>query len=408
MSDETYEKSEDEYVAYEEHEDEEWHHNVFSEDADEEEAAEEDEEPVAESNVDAAWDLPAAAPPDLNDFDFVEAYDDEPLDDDQMLPGNSAPSAINCAFIGVGGGGGKMAKAFLDLGFNKTILVNTTPKDQPQGVGVENFLLIPGADGVAKNIKLGKEVLGNNSTLVEDALRTRIGKVDWIFVLAGAGGGTGSACHVLHKSLTRYLSSINAEGKVIYVASKPTAQELLNPTIKSNCAVLLKDIKAHPHIIIDNEKQLQLLRGKIGMLNMYPAANKNFAKLLGQVLKLANESSPIQVFDQKDLERCLSSNGRMLLGSTIVRNEYAHDLGATVFQGCLRSSPCPPPSKQPKTGVLLLIITSEMGDNPQISNRLESAFSYVGGRAETLFSGVYVNENLPGLIALTLLGGMQD
>ena len=243
---------------------------------------------------DENWELPDD-PPD--DFDFVEAYDDEPLADERKLEENTAPSAIKCAFIGVGGGGGKMAKAFLDLGFNKTLLINTTEKDQPDGVNPENFLLIPGADGVGKDIKLGKEVLGNNSTLVEDALRTRIGKVDWLFVLVGAGGGTGSASHVLHKAMTRYLSSIEASGKIIYIASKPSAQELLNPTIKTNYNAFLKDINKHTHIIIDNEKQLQLLRGKVGMLNMYPAANRNFAKLLAQVFKLADEPSPIQAFD---------------------------------------------------------------------------------------------------------------
>ena len=89
-----------------------------------------------------------------------------------------------------------------------------------------------------------------------------------------------------------------------------------------------------------------------------------------------------------------------------MRDATKQDLGASIFQGCLKSSPCAAPSNQPKTGVLLLIITPEMGDNPQISNRMEAAFSYVGGRAETLFSGVYVNDRLPGLIALTLLGGM--
>ena len=47
-----------------------------------------------------------------------------------------------------------------------------------------------------------------------------------------------------------------------------------------------------------------------------------------------------------------------------------------------------------------------MGDDPAISNRLEASFSYVGGRADTLFSGVYIREKLPGLIALILLGGM--
>ena len=348
------------------------------------------------------WDLPETP----YDFDFVEAYDEAPSADDRMLEENSAPSAINCAFIGIGGGGGKLAKAFLDLGFNKTLLINTTEKDQPEGINPENFILIPGADGVGKDVKLGREILSNNSTLVEDALRTRVGKVDWVFVLAGAGGGTGSASYVLHKAVSRYLSSIGASGKVVYIVSTPSAQELLNPTIKSNCELMLKDIKKHTHVIIDNEKQLQLLRGKVGMLNMYPAANKNFAKLLAQVFKLANEPSPIQAFDSKDLERCFNTPGRILLGSTVVRDPSKSDLGSSVFQGCLKSSPCPTPSNKSKTGALLLIATPEMANDPNISNKLEAAFSYVGGRAETLFSGVYVRDKLPGLIALTLLGGM--
>jgi len=361
-------------------------------------------EETVEETTEGNWDLPND-PPD--DFDFVEAYDDEPSLDERMLEENTALSAINCAFVGIGGGGGKLAKAFLDLGYNKTILINTTEKDQPDGVNPENFILVPGADGVGKDVKLGKEILSNNSTLVEDALRTRVGKVDWVFILAGAGGGTGSASYVLHKSISRYLSSIGASGKIVYIVSTPTAQELLNPTIKSNCEMMLKDINKHTHIVIDNEKQLQLLRGKVGMLNMYPAANKNFAKLLAQVFKLADEASPIQAFDSKDLEKCLTTNGRILLGSTIVRDPSKTDLGATVFQGCLKSSPCPAPSNKSKTGALLLITTTEMADDPTISNRLEAAFSYVGGRSDTLFSGVYVREKLPGLIALTLLGGMS-
>lgn len=355
-------------------------------------------------NNDENWDIPEN-PPD--DFGFAEAYDDEPSADERLLEENSAPSAINCAFVGFGGGGGKMAKAFLDIGFNKTVLINTTIKDQPHGVNPENFLLLPGADGVGKDIKLGKQVLDNNSTTVEDALRTRFGKIDWLFVLAGAGGGTGSACFTLHKTMQRYLTSIDAAGKIIYIVSKPSSQELLNPTIKSNCEILLKNVVKYPHIIIDNEKQLQLLRGKVGMLNMYPAANSTFAKLLHQVLKLADQSSPIQTFDTKDLERCLRTDGRMFLGSTVVRDASDRNLGATVFQGCLRGSPCPGPSKNPETGVLLLLVTSAMAGDPDVSRNLESAMSYVGGRTNTLFSGVYVNDRIPGLIGITLFGGMK-
>ena len=52
-----------------------------------------------------------------DDFGFLGNYDDEPeLHDELMLPANTAASAINCGFIGIGGGGGKLAKAFLDFG----------------------------------------------------------------------------------------------------------------------------------------------------------------------------------------------------------------------------------------------------------------------------------------------------
>ena len=342
-----------------------------------------------------------------DEFDFVEAYDDSPAKvDERLLPENSASCAINCAFVGVGGGGGKLAKAFLDLGFTKTLLINTTVKDQPDGVEPEHFLLVPGADGVGKDVKLGKQVLSDQSALVEDALRTRIGNVDWIFVLAGGGGGTGSASNELHAACTRHLKSVEASGKVVYIVTKPTAQELLNPTIEQNYNSLFEDVSTHPYLVIDNEKQLQLLRGKVGMLNMYPTANKNFAKLLSQVFKLAHEHSPVQTFDSKDLEKCLQADGRLLIGSTVVRDVDRNDLGATVYQGCLKSSPCTPPQKNIKNGVLLLVVNNDMAGDPDISRRLESAFSYVGGRTKTMFSGVYVKEKIPGLVAIVILGGM--
>lgn len=345
---------------------------------------------------------------DDDDFDFVMAYDDDPAEgDERLLPENSARSAISCGFVGVGGGGGKLAKAFLDTGFTKTLLVNTTEKDQPGGLEANHFLLVPGADGVGKDVDLGKQVLGENSTIVEDAVRTRIGQVDWLFVLAGGGGGTGSACHELHGSLSRYLGSVEASGQVVYIISKPTAQELLNPAISKNYKTLMSDIKGYPHIVIDNEKQLQLLRGKVGMLNMFPAANRNFAKLFGQILKLADEHTEIQTFDSKDLERCLSAPGRIVIGSTIIKDVNRNDLGSLVYQGCLRSSPCPTPSGTAATGTLLLIVDSNMAADPDVSRRLESAFSYVGGRADVLFSGVYMKDRIPGLIALTMLGGLS-
>lgn len=342
------------------------------------------------------------------EFDFVEAYDEDPVEDDgRLLPDNEPVTALNLGFIGVGGGGGKIAKAFLDLGFHKTLLINTTEKDQPSGVEENHFLLIPGADGVGKDVEMGKRILSENSALVEDAVRTRLGKVDWLFVFAGGGGGTGSACHSLKHSLERYLESIEAEGKVVFFVSKPTAQEMLNPTIKQNFEKIKQDVQHDSHMVIDNERQLQLLRGKVGVSGMYRAANRNFAKMISQVLKLADTHSEIQTFDSKDLEKTLSSKGRMIIGTTVIRDPDVQDLGSAIYQGCLKSSPCTTFEGSPSDGVLLLVLDEEMADSPSVSSNIEAAFSYVGGRSERLFSGIYVNNGVPGLVAISLFAGLS-
>jgi cell division GTPase FtsZ len=345
---------------------------------------------------------------EADDFGFIEHFGEEiSIQHEEQLPENEAQSALNCAFIGIGGGGGKLAKAFLDLGFNKTLLINTTEKDQPEGVEPAHLILIPDADGVAKNVTFGKQVFNENSAVVEDAIRTKLGKVDWLFVLAGGGGGTGSSCVELHEVFERYLSSVQAEGKVVYIISWPTAQESLNPTISKNALILANDVAPYPHLLIDNERQVQLLRGKVGILNMYPVANSTFAKLFHQVLKLASEKSFVQTFDSKDLGRCLSTEGRMFLGSTMIANPSDPKLGAAIFQNCIKRSPCPMPKGKSITGTMLLIITPEMATDPEISKHLDAAMSYVGGRCETLFSGVYIKENLPGLVAILSVNGMD-
>ena len=87
---------------------------------------------------------------------------------------------LNVGFVGVGGGGNKMANAFIELGFNKTLLVNTTGKDIPKNVEEDHVVLIPDSDGIGKNTEYGKEVLSQNGAVVEDALRIKLGKVDWL------------------------------------------------------------------------------------------------------------------------------------------------------------------------------------------------------------------------------------
>lgn len=339
----------------------------------------------------------------MSDFGIMN----EEINED-LLADNYAPSSISVGFMGVGGAGNKIAAAFIAEGFTKTLLVNTTGKDIPDEIAEEHVVLIPNADGIGKNTKLGKSVLEGNSAVVEDALRTKLGKVDWLFVMAGGGGGTGSSVAALHEATQRYMKSVQAEGEVVYIVSWPTSQELLNPTIAKNALSLLNDVSEYPHIVIDNERQLRLLRSQVGMLGLYPKANTGLAKLLGQVLKLSTEASPIQSYDSKDLETCIGQSGRMFLGSTIIKDPATSKLGSMILQNCLNVSACPPPKGKPKTGTLLLVVSEDMVNDPRLSKHLEAAVSYVGGRCETLFSGIYIRKNVPGLIAILTMSGLPQ
>ena len=112
---------------------------------------------------------PAEPPPSFNqekdhyheevaaeDFGMVEDFGLQmEYSDEDLLPENTAPSSINVGFVGVGGGGNKMANAFIELGFNKTLLVNTTGKDIPKNVEEDHVVLIPDSDGIGKNTEYG-------------------------------------------------------------------------------------------------------------------------------------------------------------------------------------------------------------------------------------------------------------
>jgi hypothetical protein len=225
--------------------------------------------------------------------------------------------------------------------------------------------------------------------------------------LAGGGGGTGSACSVLHETFERYLSSVGGSGKVFYIMTWPSAQESLNHTIVKNAFSLSNDIAEYPHIVLSNERQLGFLRGKVGIANMFPTANTAFAKLLHQILKLSSEQSSIQTFDSKDLERCLKTPKRTFIGATLIQNAKSPNLGSEIFQNCVKKSPCYEMKGNPKTGTLLLVISPEMAADPDIGSNLAAAVIICWRPNRNTFFWYLCKENIPGLIAVLSMSGLD-
>ena len=61
----------------------------------------------------------------------------------------------------------------------------------------------------------------------------------------------------------------------------------------------------------------------------------------------------------------------MFIGSTMVKDPATPNLGAMILQNCMKRSPCPAPKGKPRTGALLLIVSSAMANDPEISKHLD-------------------------------------
>ena len=340
---------------------------------------------------------------ETNEFDFINDTDVQEEKLSSLLPDNQAISSINVGFCAFGGGGGKVLKSFIDLGFNKAILFNSTAKDKPADVPDRHLVVFPNSDGLGKNVENGRKLFKDNSALIEDTLRTKIGKVELLCVICCGGSGSGSSTGAIKDIFERYMKS-NGGGQVLYIVSTPTNQENLNNTVKNNSDALLKDLEGETIVVIDNERQTSILRGKVGISGLYPKANESFAKLFWQLLKLSCEKSDLSVCDSEDLKKFLEAKGRIFLGSST--NQPDDKLGVNIFQKCIDTSPCPAPKNKSNKGILLQVIGEEASNDPAVSEHLNASVAYTGARCDTLFTGVYVRKGLNGIVSILGFSGL--
>src|SRR3990167_7473140 len=103
-----------------------------------------------------------------NEFDDEFGFEENTEEEKTLalLSDNTAISSLNVAFCAFGQGAGKIASEFLQLGFNRTILFNSTTKDKPASVKDENFVVFPNLDGLGKNVELGRKAIAENASLV--------------------------------------------------------------------------------------------------------------------------------------------------------------------------------------------------------------------------------------------------
>jgi cell division GTPase FtsZ len=266
---------------------------------------------------------------DIEDFDpdVVEQAKTDGVEDE-------SGGALTYAIVGSGQGGGRIAKAFYDLGYKKTVVFNTAQSDlalldlpDEHKFHLDCF----GQQGAGKNQEKAKVAFESKGQEIFNKLRDIFGeKVDRILVCAGVGGGTGGGSVEtlvdISKRYFTYIGKEKANERVGVVASLPTTGECASPAVAKNAhnrmtvlSVGAANGEFAPLIIVDNDK-IKKLYPQLTVKQFWPTLNNTVAGLFHVFNVLATKNSNYTAFDPADYDTVMKTKGCMIFGVTTVKN----------------------------------------------------------------------------------------
>ena len=377
----------------------------------------EEESPENPSEFKMGWanipDLP------LEDFEPVEEEEKEEVKD-------TSGGALAYAFIGAGQGGGRMVKAFYDLGYKKTLAINTAKNDL-------NLLELPdahkfyidhlGDQGAGKDQAKAAEAFQGREQEIFDELKNIFGEnIDRIIICAGVAGGSGGGSVVplvkLAKKYFTYVGKKDAAERVGVIASLPTTGECASPTVATNAYNKMTELcklaetkKFSPLIIVDNDK-IKKLYPKLTVKAFWPTINNTVGGLFHIFNVLANQNSDLTSFDPQDYDSVMKSSGCMIMGVTGVK-DYESDTGIskalkTNLESTLLAGGFDLKTATAAAGVVVggtEILENTVG----LMDNLEHAFSTLAAITGNgvMHRGIYEDPSRDKLVVYTLIGGLK-
>lgn len=224
--------------------------------------------------------------------------------------------AFRMAFVGVGQAGGRIAEQFYDLGYRRIAAINTTDADLAE-LRDEIPKLNLGTGGAGKDMVQGESAVASRTSEVWELLTRAWGdQIDYAFVCAGLGGGTGSgaSAKVLDTVKTYMADKGKSAQRAGAIVSLP--QEAEGQRVCSNAVHAFQQLYKHkpsPFIIIDNDRINSLFR--VGISSFYTLCNSHTAKLFHLFNRLAATRSNLITFDRADFATLLDS-GVVVFGAS--------------------------------------------------------------------------------------------
>jgi hypothetical protein len=346
---------------------------------------------------------------------------------EELLPGagkDQGQGSARYAWIGAGQCGGRLAKSFYDLGYQKVLAVDTTGYDLALLDLPESQKLLLGEGRDKHNATDAEEAARvlkqHRQDLLHLAQRTFAEQVDRLMICCGAGGSTGggSVFELIEaaKRYARYIGRKSPSRNVGVLVALPDARELCSAGVARNArrvATTLCQMAAageiSPLLLVDNQKVGRIQPGTTGPW-FWSGINRTVASLFDAFNRLSNRSSPYTCFDPADYDTIMSAGGCLIMGAAqvdrfddplAVSQAVADSLQTTLFAGGDDLSTAKVAGCVVVGGQKVMARTKGLQDN------IDYAFdvlSEVTGRAIP-HRGIY-EDQIDGLRVFTIIGGL--
>lgn len=363
--------------------------------------------PISDSNLDFDIDTP--------DIETIET-------DSFVQVQDNANGSLIFGIIGLGQCGERLASSFYELGYTKSIVINTSFHDL-HDLPIPTKLKIGNTDGAGKNMEVSYDAFTKEKSNILHTMAKIFGNdIDSILICAGAGGGTGSGTIISAIELSKiYLRSIgkeNVNSKVGAITTIPTNNEVSSPIVKENAIKVLTSLSEmanndliSPFIVIDNDRVRELFP-KLTVTSFYPTINKTISQLFHTFNVISTKQSELISFDKADYATIINCAGHMIMGAITVKDYTSAENIAKAFRNNIESTLLASEFDLETAKVVGIIVLGgkEIFDTvPGLMSSIEDAFgtiSFLTGKA-TVHRGLYVN-NSNVLRVLTLIGGLKE
>lgn len=233
-----------------------------------------------------------------------------------------ADKSIEVVAVGLGQAGGNLAAEMHRRGYGCLALNTATTDLAALGRGdlalpeeSRLYIGIEGYDGAGADLNYGRECLEANSEVIRERVAQLAEGADLVLLMAGFGGGTGSALSTLVHQLEPLdlplLALATLPNEYESGIAKVNAVKAINQLVKEGVVGFA---------FVDNNRLAQAY-GKVGMDEYYVEINKRICEPFDRFNTLNShpEATPIRAFDGEDFRSVLMSNGILCFAEADVR-----------------------------------------------------------------------------------------